>query len=61
MISLQEPDTWSDEANLLEQERRREQLQQQQVMIEDDLNTARDREERIRQLEVRNLISFSKT
>jgi len=47
----EEPDTWSDEANLLEQNRRREQLQQQQLMVEDELSTAREREERIRQLE----------
>lgn len=40
-----------DEAPILEQERRREEMQAQEEVIEDDLALIRDREERIRQLE----------
>ncbi|XP_067947269.1 syntaxin-12-like [Watersipora subatra] len=47
----QEPDAWSDEAALFEQNERRQQLMQQQAEAEDDLAFMREREERVRQLE----------
>jgi len=43
---------WSDDSQLLAQTQRREQLLQEQRLVEDEYNLAREREERMRQLEV---------
>jgi len=43
---------WSDDSQLLAQTQRREQLLQEQRLVEDEYDLAREREERMRQLEV---------